>query len=50
MKLRIVAASFLYGYECVGGSEADSASPQWYLYLNELGSEDMTWHKWAPED
>ena len=49
--------AFLASGNYVLGYDADSQTlnnltspPQWYLDLSELGSEDMTWHKWAPED
>ena len=45
-----ILSGVVYGYEYVDGSEAITTPPQWYLDLNEIGSPDMTWHKWAPED
>ena len=42
--------NYVFGYDFNDITYNGMVPPQWYLDLSELGSDDMTWHKWAPEE
>ena len=45
------SGNLVFGYDGNDSTlDNNSILLQWYLDLSELGSEDMTWHKWAPEE
>ena len=45
------SGNYVFAYDGSDLTQSNTTQPPtWYLDLRELGSEDMTWHKWAPED
>ena len=43
------SGDYVFGYD-TDMKDNSALPPEWYLDLREIGSPDMTWHKWAPED
>ena len=42
---------YVFGFETQeNGDIIYETTPQWYLDLSEIDSDDMTWHRWSPED